>query len=262
MANVELKTDFKDGEKLYGPELNNNFKAIKAALETMNKIVWQDEQDIPDSITAFRGTTEELRNRDIIDGQLLYDTNTGETYVDYEGRRISTGSGNAIHIGEDEPSNASTQLWIPTDEFTSVGTEVVNSLEGNETAKAPSVSAVNNKLQQDIITDGEPVKTGRKVNGKDEYVKQFSIGNLPDATSLEVAHNLGDIFVTAVKGVARADNKTTITLPYINPTSLESGVSLAIMANGTIQVITGTNRVNYIGYVDVYFTYDKTESEE
>lgn len=147
MANVELKTDFKDGEKLYGPELNNNFKAIKAALEAMNKIVWQDDQEIPDSITAFRGTTEELMNREIIDGQLLYDTNTGETYIDYEGRRISTGSGNAIHIGEDEPTNPSTQLWIPTDEFTSVGTEVVNSLEGNETAKAPSVDAVKKSLE-------------------------------------------------------------------------------------------------------------------
>ena len=161
MANVELKTDFKDGEKLYGPELNNNFKAIKAALEAMNKIVWQDDQEIPDSITAFRGTTEELMNREIIDGQLLYDTNTGETYIDYEGRRISTGSGNAIHIGEDEPSNASTQLWIPTDEFTSVGTEVVNSLEGNETAKAPSVAAV----LAGLLGATEIEETGRNSDG-------------------------------------------------------------------------------------------------
>lgn len=158
MANVELKTDFKDGEKLYGPELNNNFKAIKAALEAMNRIVWQDDQEIPDTVLAFRGTTEELMNREIIDGQLLYDTNTGETYIDYEGRRISTGSGNAIHIGENEPTNPSTQLWIPTDEFTSVGTEVVNSLEGNETAKAPSVDAVKKGLAS-VVESG---KDGRK----------------------------------------------------------------------------------------------------
>ena len=146
MANVELKTDFKDGEKLYGPELNNNFKAIKAALEAMNRIVWQDDQEIPDTVSAFRGTTEELMNREIIDGQLLYDTNTGETYIDYEGRRISTGSGNAIHIGESKPTNPSTQIWIPTDEFNSVGTEVVNSLEGNEERMAPSVAAVKKGL--------------------------------------------------------------------------------------------------------------------
>ena len=129
MANVNLKTDFKNGETLFDYQLNNNFKAIKAALEAMNTIVWQDNAD---KVVTFRGTTEELMNREIIDGQILYDTLTGESYIDYEGKRISTGSGNAIHIGENEPTNNSTQLWIPSDEFSSIGTEVVNSLEGNE----------------------------------------------------------------------------------------------------------------------------------
>ena len=63
MANVSLKTDFKDGEKLFGQQLNNNFVVIKAALEAMNKIVWQDDPD--DSVSAFRGTTEEINQRDI-----------------------------------------------------------------------------------------------------------------------------------------------------------------------------------------------------
>lgn len=153
MANVNLKTDFKNGEKLFDHQLNNNFAAIQAALAAMNKIVWQDEQEVPDSILAFRGTTEELMNREIIDGQLLYDVNTGETYIDYEGERISTGSGNAIHIGEDEPTNASTQLWIPTDDFISVGTEVVDSLEGNETYKAPSVAAVKSRFSTRTLED-------------------------------------------------------------------------------------------------------------
>lgn len=123
MANVSLKADFKDGDKLFAQQLNNNFNAIMAALSAMNKIVWQDDPD--DTVVTFRGTTEEINSRDIIDGQLLYDTSTGETYIDYGSQRISTGSGNAIFIGEDEPTNAATQLWIdPTEMLNVIGSEI------------------------------------------------------------------------------------------------------------------------------------------
>lgn len=145
MANVSLKTDFTDGEKLFGQQLNNNFSVIKAALDAANKIAWQDDPD--DSVTAFRGTTEEINQRDIIDGQLLYDTTTGETYIDVGSQRISTGSGNAIHIGSDTPSNPSTQIWIdPNEPLQLIGTEVTNSMEGTESNKAPSVQAVKNYI--------------------------------------------------------------------------------------------------------------------
>ena len=145
MANVSLKTDFTDGEKLFGQQLNNNFSVIKAALDAANKIVWQDDPD--DSVTAFRGTTEEINQRDVIDGQLLYDTTTGETYIDVGSQRISTGSGNAIHIGSDTPSNPSTQIWVdPNEPLQLIGTEVTNSMEGTESNKAPSVQAVKNYI--------------------------------------------------------------------------------------------------------------------
>lgn len=141
MANASLKKDFKDGDILFSQQLNNNFGAIEAALATMNKIVWQDDPD--DSVVTFRGTTEEVNAREIIDGQLLYDTTTGETYIDYGSQRISTGSGNAIYIGTGTPSNPSTQLWInPEESILPINTEVVNSMEGNEANKAPSVAAV------------------------------------------------------------------------------------------------------------------------
>lgn len=152
MAGVALKKDFTDGQKLYGQQLNNNFGVIEAALNAMNKIVWQD--DTSDSIIAFRGTTAEINTRDIIDGQLLYDTTTGETYIDYGSQRISTGSGNAIHIGDDEPTNPSTQLWVDTDDpIQSIGSEVINSLSGDETNKSPSVKAVKDYIA-DVVEKG------------------------------------------------------------------------------------------------------------
>ena len=181
MANVSLKTDFKDGEKLFGQQLNNNFSVIKAALDAANKIVWQDDPN--DSVTAFRGTTEEINQRDVIDGQLLYDTTTGETYIDVGSQRISTGSGNAIHIGSDTPSNPSTQIWIdPNEPLQAIGTEVTNSMEGTESNKAPSVQAVKNYI--DSIYSTDEVKTNKIwIDGKPIYRKMYELSNIsPDDT--------------------------------------------------------------------------------
>ena len=170
MANVNLKTDFKDGEKLFGQQLNNNFSVIKAALEAVNRIAWQDDPN--DSITAFRGTTEEINQRDVIDGQLLYDTSTGETYIDVGSQRISTGSGNAIHIGSDTPTNPATQIWIdPNEPLQLIGTEIVNSMEGNENNKAPSVQAIKNYIDNVYSTD--EVKTNKVFMGKPIYRKVY-----------------------------------------------------------------------------------------
>lgn len=203
MANVSLKTDFKDGEKLFGQQLNNNFTVIKAALEAMNKIVWQDDPD--DSVTAFRGTTEEINQRDIIDGQLLYDTTTGETYIDVGSQRISTGSGNAIHIGSDTPTNPSTQIWIdPNEPLQLIGTEVVNSMEGTESNKAPSVQAVKNYIDNIYSTD--EIKTNKIwIDGKPIYRKVY-IENNPTTGSWAYVDTDNNYEIKTYKGFYQRTN--------------------------------------------------------
>lgn len=121
MANVSLKTDFKDGDKLFAQQLNNNFSAIKAALEAMNKVAWQDNLD--ESVIYFKGTTEDVAAREIIDGQVLYDYELGTGYIDSGDDRIEIVSGSVLDV-------------------------VVNSLAGDQTNKAPSVHAVNAKIGQ------------------------------------------------------------------------------------------------------------------
>lgn len=126
MANVELKKDFKDGQFLYGDDLNNNFKVIKAALEAMNKIVWQNDDNA--SLVMFAGTTEQITNRELIEGQLLYNTQTGETYIDAKVdeniKRISTGGGTSIQIGGTQPTNPATKLWVVDDMLDNIGSEI------------------------------------------------------------------------------------------------------------------------------------------
>ena len=127
MANVSLKTDFQNGDKLYDYELNNNFRAIKAALEAMNKITWQDNEEGV-GVSAYKGNTEAIEARELIDGQLLYNTETGETYidtyVDAALSRINTGSGNVVAIQPTEPTNEAVKLWIEEDTLDTLGTEV------------------------------------------------------------------------------------------------------------------------------------------
>lgn len=144
MANVSLKTDFKDGEKLFAQQLNNNFSAIKAALEAANKIAWQD--DTSESLMYFKGDTSEVTARDIIEGQLLYDYVLGKAYIDHNNNRVDIVSGTILDV-------------------------VVNTLSGGETNKAPSVAAVNgaistidtslaNKYDKSSITYGTTAPSG------------------------------------------------------------------------------------------------------
>lgn len=51
-----------------------------------------------------------------------------------------------IHIGADTPPDDS-QLWIDSNEIATFGSEVVDSLEGNEFNKAPSVAAIKRELE-------------------------------------------------------------------------------------------------------------------
>lgn len=168
MANVSLKKDFRDGDKLFAQQLNNNFSAIEEGLKGDNKIIWQEKGT---EVKFYKGNTPQVAERPIEDGQLLYNTDTGETALDDNGERIVTGSGNVVAVGGEQPENLATKLWIEQDSLATLGTEVVDSLEGNQTNKAPSVASVVKAL-------GEIVEIGNDAperNVKRYYIK-FSNG--------------------------------------------------------------------------------------
>lgn len=178
MANVSLKKDFRDGDKLFAQQLNNNFGAIEAGMSSFNQVNWEEEAT---KISFFKGTTEQVEERPITNGQLLYNTNTGETALDDKGERIVTGSGNVVAIGGEEPTNPATKLWVPKDTLETLGTEVVNSLEGNQIDKSPSVNAVSNAIKHNFVV-GQEIATNDYLNGKRIY-KQLYTGKLVNATT-------------------------------------------------------------------------------
>jgi len=166
MSKISIKTDFQDGDKLFAADLNNNFRVIQAGINAndqqleaiiedaivrldaelqaiLDEQIW--EWNGGDPVTFYKGTTDDLDDVAIKNGQLLYNTETGETALDSGNERITTGSGNVIAISETEPTNPATKLWInPNDPMCSLGTEVVDSMSNNQTNMAPSVHAVKN----------------------------------------------------------------------------------------------------------------------
>lgn len=75
-----------------------------------------------------------------------------------------------IVIGSEEEATEDTKLLIETDTLASLGTEVVNSLEGNETDRAPSVSTINNV---NTYSTTEEKVIGTYVDGRPIYRKTF-----------------------------------------------------------------------------------------
>ena len=67
---------------------------------------------------------------------------------------LSSAGGNEVTIGAPEDVTGKTKIFINEEEGTDAYSEVVNSLAGNEIAKAPSVHAVNEGLSS-IIESGE-----------------------------------------------------------------------------------------------------------
>lgn len=255
MANVSLKTDFTDGEKLFGQQLNNNFAVIKAALEAMNRIVWQDDPD--DSVSAFRGTTEEINQRDIIDGQLLYDTTTGETYIDVGSQRISTGSGNSIHIGSDTPTNPATQLWVdPNEPLQLIGTEVTNSMEGTESNKAPSVQAVKNYMNRDNVYSTDEIKTNKVwINNKPIYRKAYYVNAFANNSNVYLDINVENVdTVISANGYAKNSSHTeTIFLNSSYSNDIHDSIVWEESAN-KIRLHSTSDRSGYSGYVWIEYT--------
>lgn len=105
-------------------------------------------------------TDAEVENIEIKDGQLIY-SKSGKTFMDYGDERIPTGSGGGseIVISEEEPTTEDWKIWInPDDPINNIGSEVVDSLDGNETNKAPSVRAVNGIIESGSNDNGSWIK--------------------------------------------------------------------------------------------------------
>ena len=103
------------------------------------------------TIKIKRGLSSNISNITLAQGELAITTDTNELYAGTANGNVKLNDSNTdeiISIGKVEPTSPSVQLWIEDDTLNNIGTEVVDSLEGNEIDKAPSVKAVKEKLSE------------------------------------------------------------------------------------------------------------------
>ena len=133
---------------------------------------------------------------------------------------------------------------------------VIDNLDDNSTTNAPSQRAVNEAIKLNIITNGEPVKTGRKIDGKDEYVKRYSSAFNGGTANFE--HGLTNITFTRQPSgyMINGDSSNFFPFPTLRTTFIEYNVEFYI-SNGIVQInAANADRTEYTAYVELYFTYN------
>ena len=147
----------------------------------------------------------------------------------------------------------------------------VKNEETNSETDVYSCNYINN-MQVNIITNGSPVKTGRKVDGKDEYVLRRTvdlgtIGSTPNGNNKTYTIPTGltnEELTREVQGFIKLNNAPGIenilglNMCRFAGTTLGDTSSFAYYQNGTHSIIfetAGTDRTTYDLTYELYFVY-------
>lgn len=153
-----------------------------------------------------------------------------------------------IVIGDETEVTEDTKIFIDTGELGNLGSEVVNSLDGNESYLAPSVRIINKlhtySLEEQIIGTWF---------GKPLYRRGMAVGRVNPSTSENKSHNIENID-KKVK-IYATDVEGGNTLPYYTGDSRYSA-SVGNFNTTTFQLITGSATTLY--NLIVFFEYTKT----
>ena len=160
-----------------------------------------------------------------------------------------------VIIGEEQPVEG--KLWIDTGEISSLGTEVVDSVNGKQTNKAPSVRAVVQDLVSILYPVGSIYMSTNATNPKDlfgigewEQIKDtflMSAGTTYGAgtTGGTTSHTHNISHTHGVPGVAHTHTTGNHTLTVAEMPSHSHGVTNNHgdfgVANGSYGVISNTN---------------------
>lgn len=123
---------------------------------------------------------------------------------------------------------------------------IENSLDSDSTTNAPSVHAVKEKVPENLTTDGNAVKTGRKIDGKTEYVKRYSFKRTESSAQV-ISKNLGfvldDVIITKIDGttISNSSNWFNANLgDYLQNTGFANKIQLFNSSN-TVEVEINAN---------------------
>lgn len=168
---------------------------------------------------------------------------------------VGGGASNDVIISPEEPTTEDWKIWIDTDEIGNLGSEVVDTLEGNQTDKAPSVRAVKEANKYST----EETFTGKYwIDGKPIYRKVINVDSLPNAVRMDVPLNTNYDKIITVRGMAYANNTTFGTdtflpIPIPNETDISSSMKCFVQ-DGNLRIDVGSDRSAYSGYFILEYT--------
>lgn len=131
-----------------------------------------------------RKSTDEINEMDIEDGSLIYDYETGNTFMDYQNKRIQTGGkpNQDIYIGPKTNTPEEAKFVIVPEEVKAKPNGLIDSMAGNETNKSPSVHAIKEYYKNTPILN---LKSGQNLQTSNSAYVPIPFNTILDNTANE-----------------------------------------------------------------------------
>ena len=133
------------------------------------------------------------------------------------------------------------------------GNEVGRNKNSNLTViEIPDTNIIKESSQLNLITDGDPVKAGYKIDGKDVYVKRVFVPSLPNNGLLEPDTGIPSTYdIDYYVGTLINNNKYTMTVPVEGTNFMRAALD-GRSTNYVIQITTNSDRTTWKGYFNIY----------
>ena len=106
--------------------------------------------------------------------------------------------------------------------------------------------------EYNLITDGSPIKTGRKIDGKDEYVEVKNIGAGPNNTSIAITYSHTDKIIHDYYLIGISSTDETVKAPNAASGSNYFNV---FFSQSQIEISSNQDRSRFTCYIYIYYTY-------
>lgn len=109
---------------------------------------------------------------------------------------------------------------------------------------------IDSNTNEDFLTDGNAVKCGYQIDGKDVYVKRIFCETFPNNTdkTWPIGIDLSNYKVIKVEGFCKSKtNNVGFALPFAHPKTLGMSIMVNITNDNKINVTTGIDRSAYDG---------------
>lgn len=178
----------------------------------------------------------------------------GHTIVDDSGTSLTQRT-NLQFLGaysEDNSTDDTTEIDVVR-EMTKAEFDELTEAEKTGLINITDITGGNDDRFQPVIYSTEEKEIGVWKDGKPLYQKTVDCGTLPNASGIQVAHNISNLAdVVCIFGYAVNSSYTSIPLPYPD-TVLEYNVNVS--ADTTyISISTGRDRTQFTGYITIQYT--------